>query len=121
MSMSDNGDTGKPTDAEATQDSKSENNDLQRFREEILSSEPEVIVANHCFGLFELAAIYLSENPPRLAPASLAIDALSGLTESIKGRLGGYEQEISDGIAQLRLAFVQVSALANKPAEEKQD
>lgn len=92
--------------------------ELERIRKEILSSDPEVVISNHCFGLFELAAIYLSENPPRLASATLAIDALAGLTESIKGRLGEHEPEIVDALSQLRLAFVQVSALAAKPPQK---
>ena len=33
-------------------------------------------MANHCYGLFELAAVYLSQQPPLLAQARLAIDAL---------------------------------------------
>ena len=89
--------------------------DLDRLRIEILSSTPEVVIANHCFGLFELAAIYLSDSPPRFKDATLAIDALAGLLSSIKGRLGEREQEIQDGLSQLRLAFVQMSTLANEP------
>ncbi|NNN19439.1 MAG: hypothetical protein HKL84_06240 [Acidimicrobiaceae bacterium] len=91
--------------------------ELDRLRNEILSSSPEIVIANHCFGLFELAAIYLSDSPPRLRDATLAIDALAGLAGSIKGRLGEYELEILDGISQLRLAFVQMSTLSTETAK----
>ncbi|MDA8081907.1 MAG: DUF1844 domain-containing protein [Actinomycetota bacterium] len=96
-------------------DAKIENEDgtanLDQLRKEILASTPEVIIANHCFGLFELAAIYLSDSPPQLGPATLAIDALAGITEALKGRLGNHEQELLEGVSQLRLAYIQVSAL----------
>lgn len=88
---------------------------IDQLRQELLSSPPEVVIANHCFGLFELAAIYLSNNPPRLRAATLAIDALAAIADSLKGRLGEHEQEIADAAAQLRLAYIQVSALEQKP------
>lgn len=88
---------------------------IDQLREELLSSPPEVVIANHCFGLFELAAIYLSNDPPRLRAATLAIDALAAIADSLKGRLGEHEQEITDAAAQLRLAYIQVSALEQKP------
>ena len=33
-----------------------------------------VVIANHCYGLFELAAVYLSQMPPVLDEAKVAID-----------------------------------------------
>lgn len=87
--------------------------EINKLRDEILASSPDVVIANHCFGLFELAAIYLSDSPPRLRDATLAIDALSGITEATKGRLGTRENEIREGLSQLRLAFIQVSTLNN--------
>lgn len=116
--MPSNSDPGQQKDEAEAKTNEERMAEIDRMREEILSSPPEIIIANHCFGLFELAAIYLSENPPRLVPATLAIDALAGLAESVKGRLGEHEQAIRDGLAQLRLAFVQVSALADNPVEE---
>ncbi len=107
--MSSDGTQKQPADDEQAQNEAAA--DMERLKKEILSSSPEIVIANHCFGLFELAAIYLSETPPRLVPATLAIDALSGMADAIKGRLGEHEQEIRDGIAQLRLAYVQLSTL----------
>jgi hypothetical protein len=69
-----------------------------------------VVVANHCFGLFELAAVYLSLEEPRLEQARLAIDALGAVVESLEGRLGEPESSLRDALAQIRLAFVQIGA-----------
>lgn len=88
---------------------------IDQLRKELLASAPEVVIANHCFGLFELAAIYLSNTPPRLSAASLTIDALSGIVEATKGRLGEHEKELTDALSQLRLAFIQVSTIDQKP------
>ncbi len=117
MDMTSNPNQEKPSYTDKTNESASTDIHLEQLRMELLASSPEIIIANHCFGLFELAALYLSENPPRLIPATLAIDALAGLADALKGRLGGQEQEIRDGISQLRLAFIQVSPLADQAAE----
>jgi Domain of unknown function (DUF1844) len=71
----------------------------------------EVVVANHCYGLFELAAVYLSQSPPRLEAARLAIDALGALIDGLAGRLGETEAELRDALQQMRLAFVQIAAV----------
>jgi hypothetical protein len=69
-----------------------------------------VVVANHCYGLFELAAVYLSQSPPRLEPARLAIDALACLVDGLGERLGEAHPSLRDALAQIRLAYVQISA-----------
>jgi len=68
-----------------------------------------VVIANHCFGLFELAGVYLSQSPPRLEQARLAIDAFGAVVEGVGGRLGETEGTLRDALAQIRLAFVQIS------------
>ena len=68
------------------------------------------VVANHCFGLFELAALHLSLAPPQLAEASVAIDALTAIVEALPGRLGEHESQLKEGLASLKLAFVQIRA-----------
>jgi hypothetical protein len=84
-----------------------------------LSAAPvEEVIANHCYGLFQLAAIHLGHQPPNLPSARLAIDAFGALVEGLDGRLGSAEGTLRDGLAQLRLAFVQISAAANAQANE---
>ncbi len=71
---------------------------------------PEVVIANHCYGLFELAAVYLSSSPPQLAEARLAIDALGYLVDGLGPRLGASSSTLHDGLAQIRLAYVQLDS-----------
>jgi hypothetical protein len=66
------------------------------------------VVANHAMGLFELAAIHLSHQPPQLGEASVAIDAMAALVESLGDRLGSNSSVLRDALAQIRLAYVQV-------------
>jgi hypothetical protein len=85
---------------------------MEALRQELANTPAALIVANHAFGLFELAAVHLSEQPPHLEDARLAIDALTALVDNLKGRLGESEGQLAEGLAQLRLAFVQISAAA---------
>jgi len=78
--------------------------------ERLARTPAEIVVANHAFGLFELAALHLSQQPPQLDQARTAIDALNALVEGMAGRLGEPENQLHEGLAQLRLAFVQISA-----------
>jgi hypothetical protein len=99
------GPPGEPTD----QDTAAEIDELRR---QLAETPAEVVIANHAFGLFELAALHLSLQPPQLEPAKLAIDAFGALVEGLEGRLGDFEPQLRDGLAQLRLAFVQISGTA---------
>lgn len=83
---------------------------LAELRAQLVATPVEVVVANHAYGLFELAAIHLSERPPRFEQARLAIDALAALVEGLAGRLGETEPSLTDALAQLRLAFVQLQS-----------
>ncbi len=92
--------------------------EAEELAREIRDSDPATIVANHCYGLFELAAIHLSAQPPQLAHAALAIDALTGVVDKVGDRLGIYATELSDGLAQLRLAFIQLSTLSGSAPKD---
>jgi hypothetical protein len=87
------------------------------MRAELADSPVEVVVANHCYGLFELAAVYLSQQPPLLGQARLAIDALGALMTGLDGRLGEAEDQLKDGLSQLRLAYVQIDGAKRAGAE----
>ena len=87
------------------------------MRAELANSPVEVVVANHCYGLFELAAVYLSQQPPLLDQARLAIDALGSLVTGLEGRLGEAEEPLKDGLSQLRLAYVQIDGAQRAGAE----
>lgn len=81
---------------------------VDELRRQLAEAPPEVVVANHCYGLFELAAVYLSQAPPRLAQAQVAIDALGYLVEGLGERLGEAHGPLRDALAQVRLAYVQL-------------
>ncbi len=81
-----------------------------RLRQELADTPAEVVVANHCYGLFELAAVYLSSSPPSLHNARLAIDALGSIVDTLGERLGEAHPSLRDALAQIRLAYVQIAA-----------
>jgi hypothetical protein len=87
------------------------------MRAELARSPVEVVIANHCYGLFELAAVYLSQQPPFLDRAQLAIDALGCLVGGLEGRLGEAEPSLKDGLSQLRLAYVQIDTARRAGSE----
>jgi hypothetical protein len=86
---------------------------MAELRQQLAEAPAALVIANHCFGMFELAALHLSLQPPKLAEAQLAIDALGAVIEGLAGRLGDEEQQLRYGLAQLRLAFVQIKAVAD--------
>jgi hypothetical protein len=74
-----------------------------------LSEVPaEVVITNHVMGLYELAAIHLSANPPDLAQSALAIDAVACLVDGLGDRLGDDAPTMIDALNNIRLAFVQI-------------
>ncbi|HYA44831.1 MAG TPA: DUF1844 domain-containing protein [Acidimicrobiales bacterium] len=97
---------GEPT-AEELEEAEAE---LKAMREELARTPAEVVVANHAMGLWQLAALHLSQRPPQLPEARLAIDAVAALVDGLKGRLGEAEATLQDGLGQLRMAFVQISS-----------
>jgi hypothetical protein len=88
--------------------------EMAQARQRVLEAPAEMVVANHAMGLYELAAIHLSEEEPDLVAARLAIDAMGQLVDGLSGRLGEAEGTLKDALAQLRMAFVQLS---NQAAE----
>ena len=82
----------------------------------IRNTPAEFVVGNHAIQLFELARIHLTADPPNLARASLAIDAMAAIVEGLAGRLGDDERTLSDGLAQIRLAYVQLKGAAEAKA-----
>ncbi len=92
--------------------------ELAALRGQLARTPASVVVANHCLGLWELAALHLSLRPPQLDQAAVAIDALGAIVERLEGRLGDEEATLREGLAQLRLAFVQVKAAAAEPSGE---
>ena len=88
--------------------------DVQR---QLLETPASVIIANHCIGLFQLAALHLNQQPANLIDAQLAIDALGAIVEGLADRLGKDEEPLRDALAQIRLAFVQIKTAGGMPPQ----
>ena len=82
---------------------------LAEVRAELSGVPAEVIVTNHAMGLYELAAIHLSSDPPKLDDARLAIDALGCLVEGLDDRLGEHAETLRAALANIRMVFVRLS------------
>lgn len=109
------GEPGRPRSAEDLSEEDREKleeiaTQVAEVRRQLRETPAEVIVANHAMGLYELAAVHLSADPPDLAQARLAIDAMGGIVDPLEGRLGEHEEVLRDALAQIRLAFVQIQA-----------
>ncbi len=91
---------------------------MARLRDELARTPAEVVIANHAFGLFELAALHLSLQPAQLPQARLAIDGLAALVDGLAERLGDAHRQLSEGLSQLRMAYVQIHRASEGGASE---
>ena len=91
---------------------------LAETRQRLAEVPAEVVVVNHVMGLYELAAIHLSAQPPRLFEAALAIDSVACLVEGLEGRLGDEEATLKLALDIIRIAFVQIKDALLKDEEE---
>jgi hypothetical protein len=112
------GPAGPPGDTDFTEPSPEEAQaEVDAMRAQLASTPSDIVVANHCNGHFELAAIYLSQNPPALFQARLPIDALGYLLDGLRGRLGEAEPTLNESLSQLRMAFVRLEGAERTDAE----
>lgn len=86
--------------------------EMANARKRLLNTPAVTIVVNHAMGLYELAALHLSAQPPNFAEATIAIDALSAIVEALKGRLGEAERDVAYALDEIRKAFVQIKSQA---------
>ena len=101
------GPQGAPIEGDDAAELEAELADVQR---QLLETPASVIIANHCIGLFQLAALHLNQQPANLVDSQLAIDALGAIVEGLGDRLGKDEEPLRDALAQIRLAFVQIKS-----------
>ena len=100
-------------DADALSDAEAA---IDAARRRVAEVPAEVVVTNHVMGLYELAAIHLASEPPDLASAALAIDAVGCLVEGLGDRLGADVTTMRDALANIRMAFVEIKG-RHAPAE----
>ena len=86
--------------------------EMAEARSRLLETPAAMIVANHGMGLYELAAIHLSQETPNFAEATVAIDGLAAIVEKLQGRLGDAEATLTEALDQLRMVFVQLKSQA---------
>ncbi len=91
---------------------------LAETRQRLAEVPAEIVVVNHVMGLYELAAIHLSAQPPRLFEAALAIDSVACLVEGLEGRLGDEEATLRLALDNIRIAFVQIKDAILKDEED---
>jgi hypothetical protein len=82
--------------------------EMAQVREQLLGAPASVVIANHAMGIYELAAIHLTADQPKLGEAVLAIDALSALVDGLGDRLGEPAQTLQEALAQLKAAYLEV-------------
>lgn len=81
---------------------------MAEVQQEIARTPAAQMVANHVMGLYELAAIKLSQQPPLFHEAQLAIDAMTAVLDGVGDRLGQDQAPLREGLRQLQMAFVQL-------------
>ena len=88
---------------------------MAAVQRQLLETPAAVVIANHCIGLFQLAALHVEQDPPNLVEAKVAIDAMGGVVETLGSRLGEDEPSLHDALTQLRLAYVQRQQAGGAP------
>ena len=95
--------------------------EMAAVQEQLADTPAEVIVSTHLMGLFELGAIHLSQEPPNLSQAALAIDAMGAVVDRLQGRLGENEETLRGALNQIRLAYVGIQQAAQAPDDDTGD
>jgi hypothetical protein len=83
--------------------------EMDQVRAQLLDAPAADVIANYTMQLYELAAIHLTAEQPKMTEARLAIDAMSAIVDGLAGRLGAGEATLRDARHQLQVAFVQRS------------
>ncbi len=83
-----------------------------QVQRELLEAPAALVVANHCIGFFQLAALHLDQEQPRVEEARVAIDAMAAVVESLGARLGENEKPLRDALTQLQFAFLEAQRRA---------
>ncbi len=81
--------------------------ELLAMQQQMLQTPAGIVVANHCIGLVELAALHLGQDPPNLADAQVAIDALAGMMDAVGPRMGENGPPLRQALNQMRMAYIE--------------
>jgi hypothetical protein len=91
---------------------------VEAMRRQLLELPAGVVVGQHALQFFDVAGLYLSQSPPRIEDARLAIDALAAVVESLGSRLGDAETPVRQALHQAQLAFVDAARTAGAAAKD---
>jgi hypothetical protein len=92
--------------------------EMAEVQRRVAAAPASDVIANHVMGFYELAAIHLSQQPPNLPQATVAIDAMRAVIENLVGRLGEAETTLKEALGQVQMAFVQLSESSESQAPE---
>lgn len=104
------GDTDGPAHEPTDEERAAAEAELARIQDELANTPVAEIIANHAIGLWQLAVLHLSREDRDLDAAQLAIDALAAVVEGLGERLEPNADALRDALAQVRVAYVQVSS-----------
>ena len=93
---------------------------MEQVQAQLLAAPAARVVANHAMGLYELAVLHLSAEPPNLAAARLPIDAMGILVDQLGDRLAEHTT-LASALQQLRLTFVELSRHASEASDQPTD
>lgn len=94
---------------------------LNEARQRLAEVPAEVVVTNHAMGLYELAAIHLSNDPPDLDAARLAIDAVRALVEGLGDRLGDEADTLRAALSNIQMVFVSTARRRSEAGDASAD
>ena len=78
----------------------------------------EMILGNHLFVLFQVAALRLAEVPPNLDAAQLVIDTVAAMIAATGERLGEYADLYRNALAEVQQAYVRAKVGASETPTE---
>lgn len=91
---------------------------MAEAQQRIAETPADVMVVNHAMGLYDLAAIKLSADPPAFEESRLAIDAFAALVDALGDRLGEPAEQLREARRAIQMAWVQ---LRDRAAEAGMD
>lgn len=108
---------GEPSLDDLTPEQRAEVEEMARQMQEaqarMLQVPGTTVVGRQAAEFYDLAAIYLSQDPPRLEDAHLAVDAFAAVVDKLGSRLGEAEQPLRQALNQLQMAFVEATNVTN--------
>jgi hypothetical protein len=107
------GGPGEPSLEDLTPEQRAQVEEMNRQMEEararMLEAPAGAVIGQQALSFYELAAVYLNEDPPRVGDARIAIDALAAVVDALGPRLGEAEQPLRQALHQLRLVVVEAA------------